>query len=212
MNDRLKLLASAFRDTPLQCGDLTLRPLTAGTMLLLMDLENPLFLGDAEDIDEPDELSEKESLDALFQFIWIHTADEDEVIRLIERELRSTIREHVRKMALRIDFDALSEFQVGFMALMQRVTASMAEAMPEGEPGKPVTSPTGSPLTSGPSAEPGTPGANVISFGVSHSSAASSSSTPPSVPVAPAPGGPLPSGIIPLPAHPSPASPPSAPH
>lgn len=209
MNDRLKLLSAAFRATPLRCGDLQLRPLTAGTMLLLMDLENPLFLGDAEDVDEPEALSDRESLDALFEFIWIHTAPEDEVIRLIERELRSTIREHVRKMAMAIDFEALSEFQAGFMALMQRVTAAMAEAIPEGEPGKPVTSPTGSPPTSGPSAEQETPSGNIISFGGSPSSAASSSSTPLSAPLAPAPDGLLPNGITPLPAPPSPGSQPS---
>lgn len=208
MNDRLKLLAAAFRDTPLQCGHLTLRPLTAGTMLLLMDLENPLFLGDTEDMDEPTALSDQESLDALFEFIWIHTADEDEILDLIDQN-RAAIRHRVRKMALGIDFNALAQFQVGFMSVMQRVTAAMSETIEEGEPGKPVTSPTGSPPTSGPSAEQGTPGANVISFGVSRSPEVSSSSTPLAVLETPAPDGPSPSGITPLPAPPLHALPPS---
>lgn len=173
--DRMKLLADSFRAVPLTCGTMTLRPLTAGTVMLLMDTGNPLF----SDQEAP---TESALMQGIFEFIYIHTAPEDEVIADTDDPAR--LRSKARALALRIGFDDLAAFTAQFEQLRARLNAASVEVLPDKEAGKPggattETPPTGSPSSSTLSAVPEIPPARDISSGGSPSPSPSNTSTPP---------------------------------
>jgi hypothetical protein len=181
---RLSHLSSAFRDIPLTIGEHTLRPITAGTMMLLMETGNALF---TETAVEP---SEAESMQALFEFIWVHCGPRTEVIRQCNdpEELRAAARD----FALDISFEDLDSFTEQFTAVRTRLNAALVDVVPEPGAKKPhgaMPPHTGSPLLSTPSAEPETVTENTTSCGISLSIEPSNTCTPPMPKTEPAPDG-----------------------
>lgn len=171
---RLSLLSSAFRDIPLTIGSHTLRPITGGTVMLLMDTGNALF---SETDGEP---TEAESMQALFEFIWIHCGPRAEVIRQCNDP--EVLRAAARDFALDISFEDLESFTDQFSAVRARLNAALVDVVQEPGEKKPLEampSPTGSPPSSTPSAVPEIPPVSTPSSGNSHSSVPSNTSTPP---------------------------------
>lgn len=170
--DRISLLAAAFKDVPLTCGQLRLRPLTAGTMMLLMESGNVLFApSDAE-------ITEAMHMQAVFEFLYVHAAPEDEVITAAEAP--ADLRRHARRLAMGVSFEDLAEFSERFQKLYTRLLAATAEVVPEKPEGKPAGEtplPIGSPSSSIPSAAMGTPHGSITSSGGCPSSALSNTST-----------------------------------
>jgi len=192
--NRLKLLSSAFREHPLTCGDLTLRPVTAGSMAILLQVGNGLFT--AEELEEgaaPEASKPYADLDALFEFIWVHTAPIEEVLEMVENGDLNDLHKAARRVGLTLSFDDLSSFQEQFVKVALGIQAAKVEAIPEGDgrPGKPPVSPIGSPPSSGPSTPPETPNGSATSSGFFPSVVHSNTSTPPSEVPAPAPAGAL---------------------
>jgi hypothetical protein len=242
---RPALLARAFREAKLTIGQTALRPLTAGTLAILLDTGNPLFAETSATIDdlaaglyaayaasyahplndwatlrdsaEPEDIGEVcafyaaarrsveimfpssgpqssaipvtpgAAMDALFEFLWIHSAPEEKVLDLTCDGDFTALRRAARRFAMSIDFDDLAAFQEQFTGLIARVNAALTEsgeADDDAEPGKPVTSPAGSPLTSLPLAPTPIPTANTGRFGVFPSNGDSNTSTPPASPQA----------------------------
>lgn len=169
---RSSLLAAAFRETTLEIGGLTFRPPTAGSIDLLQQIKNPLFSEAGEDCEPGGELL------PLFEFIWIHTAPLDDVLAAAEKS--GAIRIHARRLAFLTPLENIQRFADSFQGFQSRLSAAMSEAIPEdGDEGKPVTSPTGSPCSSSPLAGQGTRTASDSSSGISLSPGLSSISTPP---------------------------------
>lgn len=196
MNDRLSALAAAFRGLELRCGDFRLRRPTAGSISLLMDLGNPLFVED-----ETEDSTGTAAMKGIFEFIWVHAADEDEVLRGCEDHAH--VRRESWKLGMAVDFSDLKEFAESFGDLKSRIEAAMVEAGGEGESAGKSPAPTGLPAWSTPSAEPETPPESAGSSGASPSSVPSNTSTPPSSPKEESPDGPTPtpeetSAVIPL--------------
>jgi hypothetical protein len=171
---RSQLLSRSFRETSLKIGDRILRAPTAGSIDLLQQSGNPLFSEQQSETDEnPGDLL------PLFEFIWIHSAPLDEV--LAAADIEGEIKRQARKLAFVTPLEDVTEFAAGFQTLQTRLQAAMTEAVPEeGDEGKPVTSPTGSPSSSLPLAGQGTQTASATSSGNSRLSDPSSTSTPPS--------------------------------
>lgn len=187
---RTSLLASAFRDIPLTVGPHTLRPLTAGTMMLLMQTGNALFAGAGEDGEDAQEVDEAASMQALFEFIWIHCGPRAEVVRQCAQPER--LREAARDFAMDISFEDLENFSLQFAQVRERMTAALVDVVAEPGEKKPQgeTPPlTGSPLSSTPSAAPEIPGASGGSSGSSPSSELSNTSTPHTPTTEPGPAG-----------------------
>jgi len=185
MKSRMSLLSDAFRETPLTFLGEPLRPVTAGTILLLMESGNPLF---SESATAP---TESDSLLALFEFIHIHSAPEDEVCA--DCETPGQLKRKARKLSLRAPLEELQGFSERFGALRSRLEAATAEIIPEKSEGKPGAAttppPTGSPTSSTPSAVPATLRAKDGSSGNCPSSVPSNTSTPPTLPTEPEPDG-----------------------
>jgi len=184
---RMSLLSEAFRVTPLTFLGQPLRPVTAGTILLLMETGNPLFKESETDPPEAD------SLLALFEFIHIHTAPEDQVCE--DCATPGELRKKARMLAMHAPLDELQRFSESFGALRTRLEAATAEVIPEKSEGKPAAAttppPTGSQISSTPSAARAIPSASDTSSGSSPSSAPSNTSTPPTSPTEREPAGAL---------------------
>lgn len=182
--DRFSVLSAAFRAVPLTCGPHVLRPITSGSVLLLMETGNPLFTDSAN-------ISEADSMRGIFEFIWIHCAPEDEVIEDCSHP--EILRTKARKLALSIGFDELTAFTAQFEQIRQRLNAGLVEVLPEkGDVGKPPAEtppPTGSPLSSMPSAAAEIPPGSIGSSGASPSTEPSNTSMPPMPQTDPAPVG-----------------------
>lgn len=181
---RLSLLSSAFRDVPLTCGALTLRPITAGSVLLLMETKNALFADGGDD-------SDSAAFQGMFEFIHIHTAPLEEVVA--DAETPGVIRAKARQLALGISFEDLAAFQQQFDALRSRMNASLVDIVPEkGDTGKPAAAmpaPIGSPPSSTPSVAPETPPASNGFSGGCPSPVPSNTSMPPTALEEPEPSG-----------------------
>lgn len=187
---RHSLLSAAFTAAPLTCGPLTLRPISAGSWLLLIELKNPIFV-EAVDSDAPVDLSESDRMAALFQFIFLHSAPVEDVLRLAADPAELAMA--VKRLALSISFHDLDAFLVQFGAINQRIAAAAAQIITdpaEGSPGKPVSGPTGSPASSTASEALPIPSASTTSSGIFRSSVPSNTPTPPMPPMAPASAGP----------------------
>lgn len=183
---RLHHLTSAFRDKPLRVGQHTLRPLTAGTVMLLMDSGNALFT------DQETEPTEAQAMQALFEFIWIHVGPEDEVIRQCDNP--ATLRAAARAFAIGVSFEDLEDFNRQFAGVRADVNAAMVEVIPEkGEATKKPDSVrpalTGSPVSSTTSEAVETQPESTGSSGGSHLPEPSSTCTPPTPQTTPAPSG-----------------------
>lgn len=181
---RLAALSAAFREVPLTCGPLQLRPVTAGSIDILMETRNPLFVeGPA------DEHAEARQIQGLYQFIWIHSAPEDEVVEACGNP--AILQALARKLSLSIGFDDLAEFSEKFALLRDRLNAAVVEIVPEKGMGKPggETPRTGSPLSSIPSAAAQTLPANTGFSGVSRFPEPSNTCTPPTARPEPPPAG-----------------------
>lgn len=174
---RLALLSAAFRAVPLTCGPLTLRPITAGSVLLLMDTDNPLF----SETPASTGPSDQSDMDGLFQFIYLHTAPVEEVLETCED--LDILRRKGRQLGITISFEDIGEFSEKFQQIQQRMNAAIVEVIPEkGTLGKPPRQDlllTGSPPSSTTSAEPETPPASITSSGHSPSTEPSNTSTLP---------------------------------
>lgn len=184
---RISHLSAAFRDLNLTCGALTLRPITTGTILLLMETENLLFSERETSEENPEEVSGQKmdslTMQAIFEFIWIHTAPEEEVIRTCEDP--AALRRAARLMALKVDISDLENFTDGFTKVRDRIQSAMVDPISEkGEatkkPSEEKLTPTGSPPSSSPSAEPEIPSESTSSSGDSPSIVPFNTTTPPS--------------------------------
>jgi len=182
---RISLLSEAFRHTPLTFLGEPLRPVTAGTILLLMETGNPLFTESAAP------LTESDSLLALFEFIHIHTAPEDEVCA--DCDTPGALKLKARKLSMRAPLEELQAFSERFASLRTRLEAATAEIIPDKNEGKQDAAttppPTGSPTSSTPSV------VRVIATGKGSfsgnfpSSEPSNTCTPPTSPTEPEPAG-----------------------
>lgn len=180
----MSLLSEAFRETPLTFLGQPLRPVTSGTILLLMESGNPLFTESSA------ALTESDSLLALFEFIHIHLAPEDEVCE--DCEVPGQLKRKARKLSMRAPLEELQVFSERFASLRTRLEAATAEIIPDKSEGKPPAAtpiPTGSPTSSTPSAVPETPSASDGSSGDFLLIVPSNTSTPPTSPTEPAPAG-----------------------
>jgi hypothetical protein len=181
----MSLLSEAFRASPLTFLGQPLRPVTAGTILLLMETGNPLFSESATDPTESD------SLLALFEFIHIHTAPEDQICDDCTKP--GELRKKARMLAMHAPLEELQAFSEKFATLRTRLEAATAEVIPEKSEGKPAAAttppPTGSPTSSTPSAEPVIATGKGSFSGNFHSSEPSNTSTPPTSPTEPEPAG-----------------------
>jgi len=175
---RISHLSSAFKNLTLFCGEHRLRPITAGTIMLLMETKNALFSDDERE--EP--MKESEALQAMFEFIWIHIGPEEEVIKQCDNP--AELRASARKFAMGIDFDAIEQFTQQFTGLRSSLQAAMVDPLEEGgpskkpEPEKPL--PISSPPSSSSSAEPEIRSESTTSYGGSLSAEPSNITTLPS--------------------------------
>ena len=185
---RLSLLASAFLSRPVTCGSLQLRPLPAGAVMLLMESGNPFFA------DKPTEPTEAQRMQALMEIIYILAAPlEDLAMACATPGDYTALRRAALVMGQSIPLDAFSAFVDQFAVIQQTIQAAVITLHEESLPGKPVPSPTGSPISSISSGRPATLSGNSISFGTSPSPSPSNISTPPASPPAPSAAGPSPS-------------------
>jgi hypothetical protein len=186
---RISLLSEAFRDTPLTFLGAPMRPVTAGTILLLMETGNPLFSETEKDVTE--EESPIGIFQSLFEFIHIHTAPEDEV--LTDCETPDLLKRKAKMLAMKCPMEEIQKFADGFTQMNTRLAAATAEIIPDKSEGKPEAAttppPTGSPTSSTPSAAQATPPASDGSSGNSPSSEPSNTSTPPTSPTEREPAG-----------------------
>jgi len=191
MSTRSAALADAFRATPLTCGELVLRPLTAGSMMLLMETGNVLFETPLAPDGAPAALTQAQEMAGFFAYIYLHTAPLEDILTAT----RDNIHDRARRISLNITFENLTDFIGQFGALRERLAAATVSLIPEADapPKKPAPSPTGSLASSTPSAPPATPPANITSFGPVLSSAPSSTPTRPISPTATVSAGPSPS-------------------
>lgn len=176
-SSRFSVLSRAFQDHPIIVNGKALRPLTAGTLMLLMETGNPLFSEPAAGASEP---TEAETFQSLFEFIWIHYGPEDDVIRQCEDP--ALLRAAARKFSLGFGFDELQTFSAQFEAIRTRINSAMVDIIPEAgakkhQPEKP--GPIGSPPLSTASEVPEIQTVNSTSSGVSLSIAPSNTSTQP---------------------------------
>lgn len=213
---RLSHLAAAFRESPLKLGARELRRPTAGSIALLMELNNPLFTG-GPDEGAADELSDTDRMRGVLEFVWVHLADLDEIdsLPLDPAALREHVARRVRRLGMEIGFEDLQQFGADFARLRERLDGAVTEAVETGGPGKPpqATAPTGLPAWSTPSAAPETPPASDTSSGSCPSSAPSNTSTPPTSMPAPSSAGPSPAPeTLSTPVMPLSDSEPCAPH
>lgn len=209
MDDRMRALSRAFREVPLRCGELTLRPLTSGSVEILMALGNPLF-ADGE--------GEREmGYQEIFEYIWVHTAPLDEVAAGADDP--TYVRQRARALGLEISIEDLADFAQQFLQLMERVKATMVEEVIDEPRGKSVgapQSPTGLPRWSGPWEGQETQPGNGGSFGSSPSTGPCNISTLPSATTDASAAGDgedgeadperLPANVIPLPSLPPPGT------
>jgi hypothetical protein len=190
---RIHHLTAAFTARSLTCGTHQLRPLTAGSMALLMDSENALF-APAPGV----EVGEAESLQALFEFVYIHAAPLEEVIAAAEDP--ALLRRRARTLGMGISLEDLQSFSEQFSGLQARLNAAAVDILPdaadEKKPAGETAPPTGSPPSSAPSAEQETPPGSTGSSGACPSSAPSNTTTPPMPKTDPAPVGPAQSKIF----------------
>lgn len=191
MQDRATTLGQAFLDLDLEIAGRKLRKLTAGSILILQQLGNPLFAfeeGEAKAQEEGGEPAasgegpeELEGILHLCGYVWAHTAQLAEVIEAVEdgEAGRKQYRTACRLLSLELDPKDLAEFGAKFTAMNERVKAGATEVLPEeGAPGKPVPSLTGSPATSGTLAGPETRSESGGFCGVCPSNEGSSTCTP----------------------------------
>jgi hypothetical protein len=198
--DRSALLSRAFRDVQIVIAGRHLRPPTAGSLDLLQQIGNPLF------VEADDETPAKATLLPLFEFIWVHTADLNEVLEAAE--LEGEIRRKARVLAFETPVEDVNAFTEAFNKLQVLMQAAMTEVVPEGDGGKPAPSRTGSLSSSSPSVVPAIPSASASSSGSAPSGAPSLTSTPPTDTTDPFADGPatsMPPGAIPLPSLPPPS-------
>ena len=190
MKSRLALLSAAFRDAPLVIGPFTLRPLSAGSVAILLESGNAIF----SDLPEAD-LTPAASMAAVFEFIFIHAAPLNEVIQVADDP--AALRHAALRLGLELTMDDLDTFSAAWDSLKAQLDAAMIEIIPEkgGMPGKPVAgqpmpSPTGSPPSSMPLVAPPHPIESTGSSGNYPSPAPSNTSTPSTPPMAPESAGP----------------------
>jgi hypothetical protein len=197
---RDQLLFAAFVNLPQAIGDYQLRRMSPQSFTLLEAIDSPLLgRGDTS-----------KTLQGVSEYIWIHSADIEEVIQVESRD--QLPEKEIRRIGFAIDIEQAYSFILALTDALLRVSAAIAEPE-ETEGGKPAEeepAPIGSQASSLPADAPETLPANVTSFGTPPSSAPSSISTPPTSPPEQPCNGPTTSPVIQtLPALP-PASPASA--
>lgn len=187
--NRLSALSAAFREVPLTCGPHKLRPMTAGSIDILKETGNEFFSDSAPSQNAGNSENSPESFQWLYEFIWIHTAPEDEVIAASENP--SVLKAKAKKLSLSIGFDDLSEFSEKFRQLNHRLNAALVEIVPEKGMGKPggEMPPTGLPPSSTPSVLAEIPTASTGCSGDCRFPEPSNTSTPPTTRPEPSPAG-----------------------
>lgn len=143
---RTSLLTKAWASLAPKCGEHTLAPISAGTLQLLLESNNALFTGG--------DTTETAAQSALLEFVWIHTAPENDLIAAFDDH--SLIRTGARRLALTVSITDLQDFGQQFEKLNAILDAGNFELIPDKnqKPGKPETpepSLIGSPPTSEPS-------------------------------------------------------------
>lgn len=201
---RRAAIEGAFSEIPSRCGPFELRPLSAGSFALLNRLGNPMVTGAATD--------NNAMFTAVCEYVWIHSAPLDEVIRIVGPSDMSA--ESVGQIAFQLTMSDIFAFLREYAKTAERISLGMTEEVETDTPGKPVPAATihaGSPLSSMPLAAPETPPASGTSSGTSPLSGPLPTSTPPDAPPAPSSGIPTipPILILENPETPPPASPPS---
>lgn len=188
---REALLELAFSDIPSQIGSLALRPLSAGSFTLLGRLGNPMMVGKQAPVEAVQEDSQTAMFAAVIQYVWVHSADIEEVIAV---ETPSDIPAAALKhLGFQLSIGQALAFLERYQASALRMTASLAETEQEEDetPGKPPElAPVGSPASSTPAEPAETPCASATSSGSCQLSEPSPTSTPPTVPTEPAADGP----------------------
>lgn len=153
------LLETTFCDIPQNIAGITLRPLSAGSFTLLGRLGNPMMVGGAS--------NQADIFDAVIQYVWIHSADIDDVISI--EKLEDVPALGIKKLGFQISLGQALQFLETYKQCAARMTASLAEVEEDDDaPGKPaaqVPAPAGLPLSSLPSVQPETPAESDTSSG-----------------------------------------------
>lgn len=132
-----------------EVNGLKVRPVSLSSMAMLELLGNSCLtqLRRRQDVPEEDhaaqaeEQPEKYSMYALAEFVWIHAAPEEEVVRLVAGggfDDAAAIRRAVLAFAGQVGFGSLGEIVAGMTAEMNSIMSAQAEGIkdPEGAPSK----------------------------------------------------------------------------
>jgi hypothetical protein len=170
---REQLLFSAFASVPQKIGAYPIRRISPYTYSLLETVESPLLgRGDPATV-----------IDSVAEFIWMHSADVEEVIKVESRADFPTL--DIRRISISLDIGESFAFVNTLTEALLRVAAAVAEE--DTDTGKTTEetkepAPIGSPLSSSPPDALETLPENVISFILPPLSEPSNSSTPPTSP------------------------------
>jgi hypothetical protein len=166
---RERLLAACFSNIPSKIQELKLRPLSPRSFDLLNDLGNVMIAGGGRS---------QSPLEAVIEYIWLHSAAIDEVIEI--EKVEDLPVNDLRRLGLTIEFGEAMAFLERYTEGAMRMKAALAELEDEDEDeGKSEQSHTGlHPLFSR-SEAPEIPSGSDTSSGSSPSNAPSPISMPP---------------------------------
>ena len=171
-DDRHHLLAAAFSDLKSEIAGIPLRPLSAGSYVLLGTLRNSL-VGAREGGGQVELIAD------VIQYAWVHSAPIAEVAAVQKPEDLPAAR--LIELGFEIPYTECFAFMRSFQDCALRLAAALTAPDDEAEvePGKLVPLPTGSPRSSSPAELPEIPFGSDTSSGKCPSSAPSPTSTPP---------------------------------
>jgi len=184
---RQSLLTAAFLAMPKSIAGREMRPISPGSWALLAALENPLIVGSGED---PDPGNAK-LFRAVAEFVWVHSAPIDDILAIEESDdlsLPLSAKREIGALSFELSLGEALDFMNSFGKVADRINAAMAEPVDDDTPGKRVAGvpgPGSSPPSSLPSDAPGIPSGSGTFSGILPTSAPSSISTPPDMPMAP---------------------------
>lgn len=185
MSSRQDLLRLAFCDLPSSIGEIKLRPLSAGSYVLLQTIGNLLVSPSSGSTDA------SSMAKAVIEYAWLHHVDEEKVAAI--EDASQIPASEIRLLSFKISFGECFDFMKKFAASAQAWAASMAEPEEDigGEmPGKPESSPTGSPSFSSSATPSAIPSGSDTSSGGCPSDGPLPLSTVPTSPMEPSADGP----------------------
>jgi hypothetical protein len=173
---REALLEAAFRDLPQTVAGIQLRPMSAGSWVLLNTLGNSLVAGVSSEAD-----GKTAVFAAIYEYLWIHSAPIERVAEINHRD--DLPAAEIRALGFQVPIGNALAFLETYKESALRFAAAMTEpeeANVPGQPGKlPESRLVGSPPSVSPSGPPVTLSGSDTSSGKCQSSAPSLTSMPP---------------------------------